>query len=672
MKSKLLILFIFLAILPALAQEDNKEEESYKISDIEIILKSETDISKSDIEQILQLKNLKYFNYTDFELDIRRIDKYFFDNGYFDAQIDTQLVINKEDKEVEISFIIDPGPEYKINKIQYNGLNDIYPPAAEEIFNEDLKQIKEGTRYSRNNLQAEITRVINILNNNGYLNALAENPDVEKILSASNALKYKVNIKLNFLPGSIYRFGKTYIELSNNPKNLKIDEIYKELEYKEGGIYSKKQLLESENRIANIEILENSRIYIKNIDTVNKIIDFVVNASLTSRYIFQPEISGYDILNRFYGGVSLSFTDKYFFGGGRKFISKGSGFIHSKDVYLLELGLQLYQPYIFNNNKIRGNLNLSWVYFKDDIFSISTIKNVAGLNYDLPKHTYINNFYSSWEINNSKFTINTPFVYNLNDSAITLPEYQINLFTSIISFSAIHNNTNNFQFPTKGYYQSYLIEESGLLSYLIEKLINTSTFRYVKLSNVNKFYFSLNPPNESTVLACKFLIGALFEYASNKYKISGIEEETDVDIPIPAKFIAGGSTSIRGWQAKKLGTFPTREFGGNFLIEGTFELRAKPFYSSKTFFKDLGFVGFIDYGNLWRKPGDFRFRDIAIAIGGGLRYYTIVGPVRFDIGFKFYDYEADENGTKAWLFENNFSTIFKNKIAFQIGIGHTF
>lgn len=672
MKNKLIILFLLISALVVFCQENNKEEESYKILDINILFTSESEITKGEIKQIIQLYNLERFNYFDLELDIRRIDKYFFDNGYFDVKIDTQLIINKNDKEIEIIFKIDSGPEYRINKIKYNGLNDIYPTASEEIFKDDLKEIKEGQRYSRNNLQSEITRVINILNNYGYLNALAENPDVEKIISTSPNLKNKINITFNFNTGAIYRFGKTFVEINNNPKRLVIDEIYKELEYNEGDIYSKKVLIESENRISNIEMLENARIQIKNIDSVNKIIDFVVTASLTSRFIFQPEISGYDILNRFYAGVSLSFTDRYFFGGGRKLVSKASGFVHSEDVYLLELGLQLYQPYVFNNNKITGNLNLSWVYFKDDIFSISAIKNLVGLNYDLPKHTYINSFYSSWEINNSKFTINAPFEYTTKDSIVILPEYQINLFTSIIQFSAIHNNTNNFQFPSKGNFQSYLIEESGLLSYLVEKAFDISTFRYVKFSNINKFYFGLNPPNNSSVLACKFLIGALFEYAKNKYKITGIEEETDVDIPIPAKFIAGGSTSIRGWQAKKLGTFPTREFGGNFLIEGSFELRTKPFYNSKTFFKDLGFVSFIDYGNLWRKPGDFRFSDIAIAIGGGIRYYTIVGPVRFDIGFKFYDYEAESNDTKPWLFQNNFSTIFKNKISFQFGIGHTF
>ncbi|MCX7834317.1 MAG: BamA/TamA family outer membrane protein [Ignavibacteria bacterium] len=672
MKNIIIILFIITIVLSAFSQEDKKEEESFKITDIDIEIKSDCDISEKEVEQILQINKLEYFNYTDFDLDIRRIDKYFFDNGYFDVAIDTQLIIDKDEKEIEVIFTIEPGKEYKINQIKYNGLNNIYPTAAEQIFNDELKEIKEGQRYIRNNLQSEITRVINILNNYGYLNALAENPDVEKIISNSTELKNKVNINLNFNTGPIYKFGKTYVEINNNPKGLVIDEIYKDLEYKEGDLYSKKALIESENRISNIEMLENARIQIKNIDSVNKIIDFVVTASLTSRFSLQPEISGYDILNRFYAGASLSFTDKYFLGGGRKLVSKGSAFVHSEDVYLFELGMQLYQPYVFNNNKITGNLNLSWVYFKDDIFSISAIKNVAGLSYELPKHTYINSFYSSWEINNSKFTINAPFDYITKDSVITLPEYQINLFTSIILFNAIHNNTNNFQFPSRGNYQSYLIEESGLLSYLVEKVFSTSTFRYVKFSSINKFYFSFNPPNETTVLACKFLIGALFEYAKNKYKISGIEEETDIDIPIPAKFIAGGSTSIRGWQAKKLGTFPTREFGGNFLIEGSFELRTKPFYYSKTIFKELGFVSFIDYGNLWRKPRDFRFSDIAIAIGGGLRYYTIVGPVRFDIGFKLYDYEAESNGTKPWLFENNISTIFKNKVAFQIGIGHTF
>ena len=113
------------------------------------------------------------------------------------------------------------------------------------------------------------------------------------------------------------------------------------------------------------------------------------------------------------------------------------------------------------------------------------------------------------------------------------------------------------------------------------------------------------------------------------------------------------------------------EYGGNFLFEGNLEHRTKPFRNAKSIFRDLGFVTFFDYGNLWEDASKFQLNQIALAIGGGIRYYTIVGPVRFDIGFKLYDYFAEE-GTNKWLFNNSLNTILKSKIAFQFGIGNTF
>ncbi len=82
-------------------------------------------------------------------------------------------------------------------------------------------------------------------------------------------------------------------------------------------------------------------------------------------------------------------------------------------------------------------------------------------------------------------------------------------------------------------------------------------------------------------------------------------------------------------------------------------------------------MAFFDYGNLWDDIKKFRISDIALAVGVGLRYYTIVGPVRFDLGFKLYDYDPAA-GTSKWLFKNNASTIFSNKLTLQFGIGNTF
>jgi outer membrane protein assembly factor BamA len=209
----------------------------------------------------------------------------------------------------------------------------------------------------------------------------------------------------------------------------------------------------------------------------------------------------------------------------------------------------------------------------------------------------------------------------INNQTITLPVGSfINTFSSVIGFTIIHNNTNNFQFPTKGFYQSYLLEESGLLGNFVRKVFDISTFHYFKFTTIHKVYYNLYTDNEASVLATKILLGAIFEYGDNSLKVSGVPYNVDINIvPIETRFVAGGNTSVRGWTGKKLGAFADMENGGNFLIEGNFEHRTKPFRNFKSVFKDLGFVTFFDYGNLWEHPNEFKLNQIAMAIGGGIR-----------------------------------------------------
>ncbi len=43
---------------------------------------------------------------------------------------------------------------------------------------------------------------------------------------------------------------------------------------------------------------------------------------------------------------------------------------------------------------------------------------------------------------------------------------------------------------------------------------------------------------------------------------------------------------------------------------------------------------FMDAGNVWPKIGDIDLSQLRYGVGGGVRYLTPVGPLRFDVGFK--------------------------------------
>jgi outer membrane protein insertion porin family len=104
------------------------------------------------------------------------------------------------------------------------------------------------------------------------------------------------------------------------------------------------------------------------------------------------------------------------------------------------------------------------------------------------------------------------------------------------------------------------------------------------------------------------------------------------DLPASERFFAGGDTSVRGYALDSLGTaetidrngFPT---GGNAVIVLNAELRVPVW-------RDIGVVGFVDAGNVFKRVSDFDFGEIRPTTGFGLRYRSPIGPIRVDVGFK--------------------------------------
>jgi outer membrane protein assembly complex protein YaeT len=104
------------------------------------------------------------------------------------------------------------------------------------------------------------------------------------------------------------------------------------------------------------------------------------------------------------------------------------------------------------------------------------------------------------------------------------------------------------------------------------------------------------------------------------------------DLPASERFFSGGDTTVRGFALDRLGTDETLDSqgfpqGGNGVMVVNAELRAP-------FWKGLGFVGFVDAGNVFKRAGDVDVGELRVATGFGARYRSPIGPLRVDLGFK--------------------------------------
>lgn len=100
------------------------------------------------------------------------------------------------------------------------------------------------------------------------------------------------------------------------------------------------------------------------------------------------------------------------------------------------------------------------------------------------------------------------------------------------------------------------------------------------------------------------------------------------DVPIFRRFFAGGVNSTRGYGRSKIGplTQGGDPIGGRSLLEWSLEFRT-PVY------KDLGGVVFLDAGEVREAAFSYDASHLQFGVGAGIRYRTIVGPLRLDLGF---------------------------------------
>lgn len=639
--------------------------------DINFVFKNTESFSDAALSDILLLPKEKYFNRINLEEDLQRLNKFYFDNGFFDVLIDTLTKVNSEDESINVTFTIIENARYTIREIRFTGLDKVPDNVKNAIAQNKI--IQAGDPYSRNGVSSEKDRIIGILQDNGYYYAQIDTI-ISRIDSSRRGIiigKYsaemqenpefrnKVLVRIRFIgTEDVYRFGTNSIKIEQNKYDIGKDVIQRELTFKEGDIYNRSKMLESERNFTKLAIIQLGRVIVDSVDRENRVIITNVNISLNKKYELTPSLSAIYLSNRLYAGAGLEYKDKDFFGGGRVFSVSLEGQYNSIDINNVILSFSLFQPFLFRNNITAtltpqiGLINLN------ENYELLVSTNLLRLTYYIADYTFYNNAYS--DLTFDYIRAKAKQVVLDGDSVIAVAGEKLYVVNSILGLNLIHNNTNSLFNPSGGFYHSFSVESAGALPRLLTLFNKSLNFsQYVKLNSVNSFYQDISGGRATTILAEHFEIGGIFEYGGGE-NIQPVSELY--------KFFMGGGNSLRGWRAQTGGILSNPTLGGKFLLEGSFEFRRKPFRQTSILYPVWG-VLFMDWGNVWESSSKFRPDQIALSTGFGIRYDTFVGPVRVDLGFKLFDPLAGE-GNK-WLWDNP-SNIFKSKYAIQFGLGNAF
>ncbi|MFO7448048.1 MAG: BamA/TamA family outer membrane protein [Ignavibacteriaceae bacterium] len=598
-----------------------------------------------------------YFDSSNIERDITALVSYYKANGFFQASFSSEYLVDTSSREIELIYNISEGEPSSYGKISFFGMDSV-PYGIFEDIETDLT-LDSSKRYVEEEVQQNISNFTSILQNSGYAFARFDSTVIFIDTTANTA-----DLNIHYTTDILYLIDTVFVQKEGKGASAVSEEVIRKISgLEKDEPYSKEETRTGQARLFRTGLFNSININLSDSAKRANRIPMIIHGTIGELNELSPEIILNDQRNALNVGAGINYLRKNFLGGARKMTVSASFGLQDifkvdysnlikkfsfRDTTLLgyfDSRVTFEQPYLFNE-PIYGILDNYLVIEKQEHINLTRFGSRLTFDFELPHYTLINFFSTYYNIEQ------TNEVFRSNQDSLSRK------LLSIIGFDLGKTTADNILFPTQGYALSLQMEHANMLPFLFSKLTDDAyqgALFYRVLFN-SAYYLALGHQRD-LIFAAKFKSGHMQPY----YGDYG-------GLPVNRTFYAGGSSSIRGWGSNDLipqGTPRVENFagvnykGGTFLIEGSTEIRYR-------FLDNIGTALFFDYGNVWLSHADFRYDELALAVGFGFRYYTQVAPFRLDFGFKFYDPKD-----KLFIWDNWKNGFFKN-LEFHFGIGEAF
>ncbi|MEW5802722.1 MAG: outer membrane protein assembly factor BamA [bacterium] len=505
------------------------------------------------------------------------VEQLYRQEGYYKTRIRPEVV--ESDNTVTITLHIDEGPAVTIEDITF-AIRDAGADDWAQRFSRIIPLRKWEIFRAKDYEQAK-TAILEHLANSGYPRAKL----FGKVFIYQKENKAVIHLPVEL--GPFTRFGK--ISVSGN-KNILLSNIMHEVTFVEGETFSMEKVFKSQSRIYGLGFFRSVLVSPVDLQEEEGPVSVQILVQERKRRTVEAGL-GYGTEDEL--RIRLSGTYRNIFGGLRE-LQLSFSFSSLAE----EEALTFRQPYFPDSSS-----SSRWTLFrrKDKFISFDVINTSNELRIDRKISPLLSSFLA-YRIDSSKIS---------GLSETTEEDQEKVYFLSYFQTGLKWDSTDSLLDPTIGESATLFVEPSS-------QAIG-SEVSYVRGTAEYRRYFHLVA---GPVLAGRIFMGTIQPFGLNQR-----------GVPIMKRFFSGGTLSVRGYDYQELG--PRSEdndpIGGNSLIEGSTELRIplSPLTVSDKFWGVL----FLDFGNVFLNSMEFDFHNLYYSIGAGLRYKTIIGPLRLDLGY---------------------------------------
>jgi outer membrane protein insertion porin family len=624
-------------------------------------------IETATLQEKIDLRLGSVYNPVEVQKARERLKEHYEEEGYFEVAI-TPEIEAFADGDIKVTFGIAEGRRITIDTIVIRGSKGLSEKAIKKIMATQERQyfILRGT-VQRQRLEEDIERILQLYNDNGYVQARVESHDF-----AVDREKARVTITINVVEGP--QFTVESVDVAG-VSVLPLEEVRRQIRLKPGDVFSRSRLRQSvegvtrlysaigrasadvaplvnqkaDQRVVAIqfEVNEGPEVFVERINItgntrseekiLRREIPFAegdlftsskldrarqrltnlgffetVNASTVSGSDKTKIVVNIDVVEKPTGVFSI--------GGGFSSVDSLIGTVDLSQRNFLGRGWEVTLRFRGGAKGAMGTFSFTepWLFDRPlsagfDLFD--TRRDYDDYTYESLggqlrlSHPFLD--YARWYLT---YRLTRDEISDLDgEAAITLGDEEGTTVTSLLAGTMSRDTRDNLFSPSRGSLASVGIDVAGL----------GGDSKFVKF-NGNAVHFQ--PVWLNHVLATRVGAGYVAAYGGE-------------DVPLFERFFLGGPNSIRSFKFRALS--PVDDQGVR--IGGTSEVLATAEYLIPLPFS-FRLAAFADIGNVYGFTTDFDITDLREAAGFGVRWNSPFGPIRVDYGFNLNRRAGEEPG----------------------------